>query len=377
MSKKLSCCYILKNEEKFIVTSLNKLFWFADEIVIVDTGSTDNTHKIVESWISKNKLEKYVKFLKVGNKFHDQDGDFDFSAARNFGFENATCDYVMWLDAADVIENQKSLKKIFKEVTSKHKNVYFTIRTRVSENVSYPRTRICPRKHAKMVGMVHEYMQVLPTWKKCNITNHEIVNRRNADSLDRNLRILLKSWEIKNNVRTAFYLGNTYYGLNELEKSIEWFKKAVELKDEYKKFNEQVFKSMELICDISLTLSHRNKKDYLPYALEYSNKMIEYCKPRCEGWYYKGKYFMEMGNYEKALRNLNIITMCKIPKNPQLWLNPKIYKGNVYTFDIEMCEVAIKNKGMLEPETIMDLKDFNPDSINNFTSQTIGKTLYL
>ena len=41
----------------------------------------------------------------------------DFSAARNFAFEKATCDFVMWLDADDVVtdENCRKIKELVKK----------------------------------------------------------------------------------------------------------------------------------------------------------------------------------------------------------------------------------------------------------------------
>ena len=57
---------------------------FADEIIIVDTGSTDGTPSRIRQWAKHRKAEKNVKILEVGRKFHDVDGDFDFGAAKTF-----------------------------------------------------------------------------------------------------------------------------------------------------------------------------------------------------------------------------------------------------------------------------------------------------
>ena len=84
----ISLCMIVKNEEAVLGRCLESAADLVDEIVIVDTGSTDGTKKIAR-------------------KFTDKLFDFpwvdDFAAARNFSFEQASGDYCMWLDADDVI----------------------------------------------------------------------------------------------------------------------------------------------------------------------------------------------------------------------------------------------------------------------------------
>ena len=84
----ISLCMIVKNEEDVLGRCLDSVADLVDEIVIVDTGSTDRTREIAA-------------------RFTDQIFDFpwqdDFAAARNESFAHATMDYCMWLDADDVL----------------------------------------------------------------------------------------------------------------------------------------------------------------------------------------------------------------------------------------------------------------------------------
>ena len=71
----------------------------ADEIIIVDTGSTDRTKEIAS---------QYTRYV------YDFEWVDDFSAARNFSFSKASMEYCMWLDADDVIlpEDQEKIRHL-------------------------------------------------------------------------------------------------------------------------------------------------------------------------------------------------------------------------------------------------------------------------
>lgn len=91
----LSVCMIVKDEEQTLARCLSCVGSFADEIIVVDTGSTDDTVKIARSFTDK------VFFFEWCD---------DFSAARNFSFSEAAGDLVMWLDADDVITPENAQK---------------------------------------------------------------------------------------------------------------------------------------------------------------------------------------------------------------------------------------------------------------------------
>ena len=86
--KTISLCMIVKDEENVIERCLKSVKGIFDEIIIVDTGSSDSTKKIVS---------------KYTDKIYDYKWNNDFSEARNYSFSKATCDYIMWLDADDVL----------------------------------------------------------------------------------------------------------------------------------------------------------------------------------------------------------------------------------------------------------------------------------
>lgn len=91
----ISVCMIVKNEEKNLAACLDCLQGIADEIVIVDTGSTDATKEIA---------------AKYTDKLYDFAWVDDFSAARNFAFSKATMDYIYSADADERLDEENRVK---------------------------------------------------------------------------------------------------------------------------------------------------------------------------------------------------------------------------------------------------------------------------
>lgn len=90
----ISVCMIVKNEELMLSGCLDSLQHIADEIIIVDTGSTDRTKEIASRYT---------------DKIFDFPWIHDYSAARNFAAEQATMDYIYMADADERLDdfNQK------------------------------------------------------------------------------------------------------------------------------------------------------------------------------------------------------------------------------------------------------------------------------
>lgn len=87
----LSMCLIVKNEEFHLPNLLNSVKSIVDEIILVDTGSTDRTKEIGEEF---------------GAKIFDFKWNNDFSAARNFSMDQATGDWILIMDADEVITKE-------------------------------------------------------------------------------------------------------------------------------------------------------------------------------------------------------------------------------------------------------------------------------
>lgn len=86
----LSACMIVKNEEKFLAQCLTSIKNAVDEIIIVDTGSTDKTIEIAQSF---------------GAKVYHHPWKNSFSEARNHSLRYATCDWILQIDADETLEH--------------------------------------------------------------------------------------------------------------------------------------------------------------------------------------------------------------------------------------------------------------------------------
>jgi glycosyltransferase involved in cell wall biosynthesis len=93
MKPTISVCTIVKNERDRIQDFFESLVGFADEIVIVDTGSTDDTVAIIEDFISTHDIAP-IHFLKF-----TATGQFHYGDAKNFSIDRASKDYAIILDA--------------------------------------------------------------------------------------------------------------------------------------------------------------------------------------------------------------------------------------------------------------------------------------
>src|SRR3989344_3020775 len=98
----ISLCMIVKNEEKYLEQCLISVKDSADEIIIVDTGSTDKTKDIAKKFNAKIFNFKWTD---------------DFSAARNESLKHATKNWILVLDADEIIDDD-GLKKISKIIVN-------------------------------------------------------------------------------------------------------------------------------------------------------------------------------------------------------------------------------------------------------------------
>lgn len=101
----VSLCMIVKNEEEILSRCLDSIADMMDEIIIVDTGSSDNTKEVAKRYT---------------DKVYDFEWTYDFAEARNYSFSLASMDYIYCADADEVLNdfNRERFKKLKENITS-------------------------------------------------------------------------------------------------------------------------------------------------------------------------------------------------------------------------------------------------------------------
>lgn len=224
---RISGCIIAKNEEKDIEKSINSLKKVCDEIILVDTGSVDNTTKIAE---------------KNGAKVYFFQWIDDFAAAKNYAIDKAKGDWILFLDADEylvderrevyiqLIDNAKAFDSILCEILNMNDEgsvAQIHIGNRLFKN----------NKNIRFSGKIHEdlrnngknmysinggkYFKIYHT----GYTKEKIYSK---GKFQRNLSILLKELEkAPNDPKIYYYIADTYGLINNLQEQKKYSKKSI------------------------------------------------------------------------------------------------------------------------------------------------------
>lgn len=225
---KISLSMIVKNEERFLPGCLESIKGLADEMIIVDTGSTDSTKEIARSF---------------GAKVFDFEWCDDFSAARNESLRNTTGDWVLYLDADERID--KSFHYRIRKLVSSGKGDAFLLNLKskigTGENpqyhiVSYPRL-FRKIKGVRFIGEVHEQITTSLTAVGARILASDVSIEHLGYAQDgdiilekarRNHRLLLLQLHNGKNYGYALYqLGQTEIILGQNEEGLAHLREAL------------------------------------------------------------------------------------------------------------------------------------------------------
>lgn len=278
----LSLSMIVKNEAKNLGRCLSSVINIVDEIIIVDTGSTDNTIEIAKEYGAK------VFYYQWNNSFSD---------ARNFALSQSNYNFILYLDADEYLE-KTSITEI-SEITKKDNpggylcNVKSPMVNGSIVEMSYPRL-FSNKPVIRFEGKVHEQIEtsLINNGYKIYPSGISIVHTGYAkddtilkNKAYRNLELLEKEAQ-ENGTGYIFYqIANTYAVLNERQKAKEYYLKAYntsELPDEYKIISliyitEELIKRNDTENAVKLLLilteySELNKSDLIT-LLELSSKI--------------------------------------------------------------------------------------------------------
>jgi len=279
--KKPTLCLnmIVKNESEVICKCLASVKPYIDYWVIVDTGSSDGTQKVIKD------------FMKgIPGEVHDRPWiNFGYNRNEALQLAKGKADYVLWMDADDFLtfDENFTLPKLV------HDSYFIMIE---EEEISYLRRHIIKDSlDWRWEGVLHEYLAIdTPTNSQ---TMLGVKYRRTADGArskdplkyHKDAQVLEQALEKEpDNSRYWFYLAQTYKIIKEYEKAIQTYQKRVDMGG----WDEEVFYSL---LQIALLQDWLERPEAV--VTEGYLKAHVFRPSRAEPLYYLASYYRKKGNY--------------------------------------------------------------------------------
>ncbi|MBS3105773.1 tetratricopeptide repeat protein [Candidatus Woesearchaeota archaeon] len=339
----ISLCMMAKNEEKLLEQCLNSVKSIADEIIIVDTGSTDKTKEIAKKFNAK-----IIDF-----KWQD-----DFSAARNESIKHAAKEWILVLDADETLD-EDGLKAIKGLVNDKETDAFlflqknYTNETNIAGFVNDEHKRngkaysgwygsfiarlFRNKKGYQFQGTVHELVEPSIEAKKGKIAAASVAIHHygNADEKARKekLRIYLELCKKKAkqnpDANPYFELGILYKENNNIEDAIKSLKKSIGLNPKH---------SMALY---ELGIVYEKQKDYDAAIKNYTESLR--IKENSEAFQSLGVCYLKKGMLQEAYRNLTKAILLN-PNKYTIYnnLGAVFEKMGNYDSAVQMLEIGTK-----------------------------------
>lgn len=284
---KFSLCMIVKNESAVLRNCLDSLKEIMDEIIIVDTGSTDDTKKIAA---------EYTPYV------YDYKWQDDFAAARNFAFSKATGDYIYSADADEVIDaaNQDKLKALKRAMLPEVEIVQMVY---VTEQINHPTENFARDLRPKLFKRLRQFTWIEPIHETINInpvvydSDIEILHRPQGNHSSRDFGVFEKIIQEKGVLSDrlmGMYLRELYKAGTEedLEKAKRFLEKSLPVKRAQGK---------DLLCRqmIAVLLKTYRQMDN-PVGMLKISLSAEATVPSAEMCMELGYYFMKKEDFEEA-----------------------------------------------------------------------------
>ncbi len=227
---RISAVTIAKNEEQNIGRWLQSVKHYADEVIVVDTGSTDNTVSIAEAAGARVAYFPWIN---------------DFAAAKNFALEQATGQWIAFFDADEYYsdEDAKKVRPLLERLNPRLRTV----------GVMQKLLNIDKDKHNSLISMtyqlrlfrrlpdimykgkIHEGLTGIKEKHRDLFMDEElkILHTGYSSSLvkekcQRNLEVLLKEISSRGHRAGDYnYLSDCYYGMGDYEKAIDYAEKHI------------------------------------------------------------------------------------------------------------------------------------------------------
>ena len=293
----LSLCMIVRDSSRTLGSCLDSIVPWVDEMIVVDTGSTDDTRQIASSH---------------GAKVFDFPWCDSFSAARNESLRHAKGDWLFWMDSDDTIspESGEKLRSLTQQSLEKAPTGYtmqvhcpgppgsgdVTVVDHVKLFRNDPRLRFEGRIHEQILPAIRSLGGQVE-WTDIYVTHsgseHSLEARQRKQQRD--LRLLeMELAEKPEHTFVLFNLGMTYADMDEASKALEFLKRSLlsATPDE-----SHVRKAYSLLVSCLVQLYHDEE------ALRIIYRALEMFRDDAELLFRQGILFQRAQSYERAIES--------------------------------------------------------------------------
>lgn len=296
----ISLCMIVKNEEKVLERCLTTVAHLIDEVVVVDTGSTDATKTIAQKFTDKVYDFKWVN---------------DFSAARNFAASKATAKWILVLDGDEYVEEEN-----FKEFLNEIRNdcgQFNAYAINIINFIGVNGEKIIHNQHERVylndgtityTRRIHEQLtckegEEIRLKKSCLTIYHSgYLNKvvREKEKQERNTQLLDREIEQGNNKAFDYFnYGNQSFSSGNYEEALDFYIKAYNLKEDHK----LSWVALNMVNIVNCLIQLKRYDDALNVI---EDAMILY-ETAPDFLYLRSEVFYQKGQYDDAKQILNDI----------------------------------------------------------------------
>ena len=393
---RLSLCLIAKNEAESLPRLFKSLGNFKGEILIVDTGSSDNTVELARTFgatvitmgsyfcksLSQDDVDKIEKTFRSpiryrnGTRVSGGDTFFDFGAARNFAIDQCTNDIIIMPDCDEyfVDVNWDLIQYFFDQNLAEALQCQLAYTSDVTLNKAV----VFDRKKYRYKHIIHEIainIELNPDMNKCLLLPHQIFSlKQKQDNKPRTyiLPLLYCYFRFPEDIRYKFYLArefaydytirdhkddNNYDAAKLLMELVEYIEKTNMAKESVKDLDE--YDTYYTLISTFMGLKQWDR------ALYYSFHSLNFVGPRPEIFIMLSEIYLEKAQFDRAtiyaqsaINSLTELgfekfatkTYCFYYEKPYVTLYNSYYVQNQYDKALEVYETIKKYAPKRKPE---------------------------